>query len=330
MSRETREWLSQNTLIGFTEKRGNAWHYRQGDDNHYTGAIPVDDVLRRLFPWSPVEVAEQWTFNGQLITGKDKVIVRSDTGAKLGTFTEGYRMHPYPEWLIENVGRLIDDEVQIGSAVLLKQGKIAAVQIEVPDNFETPEGVVFRPFLLATTSFDGSIATTYKRNFTAVVCDNTLDMGLSEKGQQIKIRHSRNSLDGKVAAAREALNLIHQAADDFSEQVANLCDLPVSEVVWENIVTELTKIEDDNPSKTALTLSGKKRDTLMGLWRSDERVTPWAGTAFGAFQALNTYRQHAATVRGATRPERNMMNTVLGVTGKEDRANLELIVALAA
>jgi hypothetical protein len=33
-------------LIGFTDKRGHAWHYRpeeQGDEpNHYPGAIPLD------------------------------------------------------------------------------------------------------------------------------------------------------------------------------------------------------------------------------------------------------------------------------------------------
>lgn len=59
MSRETLEWLNANTLIGFTDKRGKAWHYRaskQGDQpNHYPGPVPVDDVKRRLFCWEPVE-----------------------------------------------------------------------------------------------------------------------------------------------------------------------------------------------------------------------------------------------------------------------------------
>lgn len=59
MSKETLEYLNANTLVGFTAKRGQAWHYReemQGDEpNHYTGAIPVEDVRRRLFGWEPVE-----------------------------------------------------------------------------------------------------------------------------------------------------------------------------------------------------------------------------------------------------------------------------------
>ncbi len=58
MSRESLTWLNRNTLIGFTTKRGTAWHSRarhQGDEpNHYPGPIPVSDVKRRLFGWEPV------------------------------------------------------------------------------------------------------------------------------------------------------------------------------------------------------------------------------------------------------------------------------------
>ena len=59
MSRETLTHLNTQTLIGYTSKRGQAWHYRadhQGSEpNHYEHAVPVADVRRRLFHWSPVE-----------------------------------------------------------------------------------------------------------------------------------------------------------------------------------------------------------------------------------------------------------------------------------
>ena len=48
----------------------------------------------------------------------------------------------------------------------------------MPDTIATPDGVTFRPNLLATTSFDGSIATTYKRTVTITVCDNTRELWL--------------------------------------------------------------------------------------------------------------------------------------------------------
>ena len=70
----------------------------------------------------------------------------------------------------------------------------------------------------------------------------------------------------------------------------------------------------------ALTLADKKRDTLQRLYRHDQRVAPWAGTAHGVIQAVNTYEHHESTVRGATGPERNMLRTVTGDFGKLDRS----------
>ncbi len=56
MSRESLNWLNTNTLIGFTNKRGTAWHWRaeeQGEQsNHYPGAVPLADVQDRLFHWT--------------------------------------------------------------------------------------------------------------------------------------------------------------------------------------------------------------------------------------------------------------------------------------
>lgn len=335
MSMETREWLSNNTLIGFTDKRRKAWHYREGDNNHYAGAIPVDDVLKRLFSWNPVKVPEQWTDpkTGLLVTGKDIVIVRDDmtgAGAKLGTFTDGYQLHPYPQWLVNNVFTIVDasgDELGVSSAVLLRGGKIASVQIEVPETFRGPAGVEFRPFLAASSSFDGSISTQYGLMNTMIVCDNTLNAGLRERGQKIKIRHTRNSLDGLVQAARDALGLIHSAADSFSAEVAELTALDLSERAFQDIVSELVSVDED-ASKRSKTMAQNKIDKLMAL-RTDDRVAPWWGTAFGGVQLLNTFRQHEQIVRGATRPERNMLNTVLGVTEADNASDRELVLAHA-
>ena len=68
MSQETSQWLNTRTLIGFTDKRGNAWHYRadeQGTEpNHYPLAIPTEDVRRRLFGWTHAEGDVSATYLG--------------------------------------------------------------------------------------------------------------------------------------------------------------------------------------------------------------------------------------------------------------------------
>ncbi len=62
-------------------------------------------------------------------------------------------------------------------------------------------------------------------------------------------------------------------------------------------------------------MADRKRDGLQRLYRHDQRVAPWAGTAHGVLKAVNTYEHHEATVRGAERGERNMLKTVTGGVG---------------
>lgn len=336
------EWLANQTLIGHTAKRGEAWHRRfyenlpaDWEDNHYADGVPIADVHRRLFHWNPVEVKEQWTYTtkdgegedvSRLITGADKVIIRSDTGAKLGTFKDGYQPHPYGEWLLDNVGTILDDELSIGSAGLLRGGAVAWVSVEVPDSITTPEGVEFRPNLIACTSFDGSLSTTYKRLVTNIVCDNTLAAGLNEDGQQVKVKHTRNSAL-RIADAREALNIVYSIADDFEAEVKRLYAQDVSSRVFGEFLDAY--VPRPTEAGRGQTVADNKRDALSGLYASDPRVAPWQGTAWGVVQMVNTYNQWIRGVRGETsREERTMLNALKGKTAEDDTEALELLLSL--
>ena len=331
MSRETLSYLNINTLIGFTEKRGNAWHYRkeeQGTEgNHYVGAIPLADVERRLFHWDaqsgPVQTSILTEDGVQFFEDKERqVIVRPDNGAVLGVFKSGYKIHSYKEWLLNNVATILDDNLSIGSAGLLKRGAVAWVQVEVPDSITTPEGVEFRPNLLACTSLDGSLATTYKRNVTAVVCDNTLSIGLGEKGQQYKVKHSSRSLS-KVVEARDALQIVHSIGQEFSAEVQYLCETTVTDKQWGAFLDAHLPI-DPEPGRSR-TIALNKQDVFRNLWKSDPRVSPWKNTAFGVLQAANTFTQHLGTVKGTTRSERNALSALDGTVDKHDSGVLALL-----
>jgi phage/plasmid-like protein (TIGR03299 family) len=244
-----------------------------------------------------------------------QAITRSDTGEVMGIFAPGYARHQYREWLLSTVAEIIDDDLSISSAGLLRGGAIAWVEVSVPDSIDTPEGVTFRPNLLATTSFDGSIATTFKRTVTDTVCDNTRSLALAEQGQAYKVKHSRYS-DAKLADARQALAMVYTLADDFAAEVKQLCATDVTQTQWQTFLDGLVPITDAKSGEQltgrALTLAEKKRDSLAKLYRHDDRVAPWAGTAMGVIKAVNTYEHHESTVRGATRAERNMLRTVTG------------------
>lgn len=347
MSKEKLEWLNSKTLIGCTDSRGsNAWHYRADlqdgrEPNHYPGPIPIGDVKRRLFDWNAVELPvfvarpagmdDMTALNDEgepiqfaQLTDR-KAIAADDNYDVLGLFKSGYAVHQYEEWLLENVAAILDDNLVISSAGLLKNRAVAWVEVSVPDTLVTPEGFAFRPNLLAATSMDGSLATTYKRTVTATVCDNTLSVAVSESGGQIKYRHSKNSIS-RIADARLALEIVHSTADDFSAQVKALAESPVSNAEWDRIVEQLAPMDAD--SKRSVSMGQQKRDQLHSLYLSDPRVAPWAGTALGVLQATNTWEHHLKPVRGNTeRSERNQMGALNGDFDRSDQRALELVGA---
>ncbi len=179
----------------------------------------------------------------------------------------------------------------------------------------------FRPNLLATTSFDGSIATTYKRTVTDTVCDNTRELALAEVGQEVKVRHSRNS-HAQLGPARQALAMVHTLAKDFAAEIAALCAIPVKPAQWRGFLDRHVPRTDPSTSRPlkgrALTHADNKRARLDELYQHDPRVAPWTGTAHGVLQAVKTYSQHEGAVRG-DRAERNSLKTVTGEFADVDR-----------
>lgn len=348
MSKETLEYLNSGmVLVGQSSKRGKAWWHRRALDvpgrelNHYEFEIPVADVRRRLFNWTAEErrVAVEQPADIQTMTSLDddghpvryvtmadrKAIVASDNEDVLGVFKSGYQPHQYDQWLVSNVETLLDGDLSISSAGLLRNRAVAWVEVSVPDNIETPQGVTFRPNLLAATSLDGSLATTYKRTITNVVCDNTMAIALQERGGQVKFRHSKNSI-GRIADARMALDIIYTAAGEFAAQVKAPTEQTITDAQWQKILGELVPLDPD--SKRATTIGSDKREQLTAMYRSDPRVAPWTGTAFGVWQAFNTWGQHEQATRGDTvRAERNMLGTLTGDIEKSDRLVLAALGA---
>lgn len=353
MSSETIEWLNSQVLIGQTDKRGKAWHYKaalQGaEPNHYTGPIPREDVIRRLFNWKPVngDVTSSYltTIDGEpvvgTITDPNRVTTirpagsfgPEDKGEILGVFKK-FQIHDYEEWLVDNVGTILDSGLTIGSAGLLRGGAVGWVQCELDETVTTPEGVQFRPFMTAATSLDGSLSSTYQTGAQLVICDNTLAaaLGRAAKDTRVKVRHSKNSLD-KIGEVRDALGIVHNVAESFAAEVAELTRIEVDDAAWKRFLAAQFPINPDalKPgapagAKAAATRARLSRESLTQMWENDNRVADWTGTAFGVVQAVNTWQHHVVKpTEGTSRTERNATRTVEGAWAKLDQSTLDTL-----
>jgi phage/plasmid-like protein (TIGR03299 family) len=337
MSQETLAWLQENTRIGFTAKRGAAWHAARGADgeyrNHFEGPVPLEEVTG-LMSYELVEAeitATALTQDGVISTVDPdrKAIMRADNGVLFGIFSKrGYRIHEPQKWCVDTVSSILDtssSDLNIGSAGLLKQGAQAFVQFELADTFESIEGVKHRPFLTAATSHDGSLATTYITGTTVVVCDNTLSLALSRAEGKFKVRHSTNSLN-KIGEVRASLDLVvEEAGDAFDAEVRELMAQSVSQDKWKRFVKAYVNPSGKELEGRGLTMAETKEAALNRLWNYDERVAPWRGNAFGVVSAVNTYVHHEQNVKGVGRVERNMSRMILGEFDKIDSSTLKLL-----
>lgn len=329
MSSETLDFLQENTLIGFTDLRGTAWHYREGSTNHFPGAVPREEALRLLsYPLAEGQVtATVLTDDGVLsIEAPDrKAIVRVDTQTVLGMFKSGYQIHQPAEWCLQNMDILLDGGLQIGSVVRLKGGAVAALQAELSDTREAAGGVKHRPFLTAATSHDGSMATTYGVGTQVVVCDNTLSVALRTFESSQKIRHSSRSLS-RVFEVRQNLGLVvEQIGDAFDDQVKALTSQYVSESTWNAFVDAYTG-ESKAKEGRSKTIAENKAAALNKLWKADPRVSPWRNNAYGVLAAANTAAHH---VFGAEK-DRVERNQLKAITGEWDRFDSNILGLLAA
>ena len=138
-------------------------------------------------------------------------------------------------------------------------------------------------YLLVHTSHDGSLAVQASVTPVRVVCQNTLNMALRGVKQSYKIRHTQ-TVDGRVAVAREALGLAHKFMDEFDKQAAELYAREIDAAKFFDIVSAVyPKPEKD--AKGSMTKWENKIDMINSIYMGPTN-NMIAGTAWGALNAM--------------------------------------------
>lgn len=334
MSNETIEWLNANTLVGFVTAKNDVWEQgwgrrasdgtfepwwqRDGFTGAFDGPVPIDEVERRLFFWTPqecqvnvmlpcddIEIADGLDDDGRPVIYHQvpdrKAIVRPDTEEVFGIFgADSYKVHEYRQWLVEHVATILDasgDDLGISSAGLLRGGAQAWVSMELPQNVRSRSGDVVRPAIVAATSLDGSMSSTYKKSAMRPVCDNSLSYAIAGIEDRVKIKHSSRSLN-RIGDIRDALGLFYEQTSAMIEFMDRCAETPITTDQFTKIVEQvqpMPEVKRDGGKVTnqaAITKAENRRNDLYRLWRNDPRVGHLSGTLAGAHQAVNTYNEH--------------------------------------
>lgn len=343
MSLETREYLNEFMLIGNCKHRPRGWHddaalrQRLGlPDNHFDDPIPYQVVVDRLFNWQALAVPtgnfipciqyDDGTWRGDkepeiwiddkpywISMSERQGIVRDDNFAELGNHSGSYRIHDYTEWGLHLQSNIIGDTLSILGAGLLRNGAQAFIQVALPETaHDDTTGLEFIPFIMFSSSLDGSIPTTYSSQTLLVVCDNTRNAALRQaesSGRIYQAKHTSRSLDyNRIQDVRQALNIIHVMKDEMMDEIHRLAAVSVNRkqtIKVLDIIQPLPDTDDESPRK--LKIAENKRERLLhAIFKDPIGGAEHVGTALGLLNGVNTYFTHYTTVQGASRLERNM------------------------
>jgi len=144
-----------------------------------------------------------------LIANDHRLIVRNDTGAVLGQASAGYKVHTMTE-ILDHFRKLCDTAHGGGWRIVtlgaLCGGAIIWAQAQRDENAEILPGSVVSHQLVFFTSFDGSKPTGCNDSTVVVVCNNTLDISMQDKGAKHATQRHRSKFDGDTLTRRAGIN----------------------------------------------------------------------------------------------------------------------------
>jgi phage/plasmid-like protein (TIGR03299 family) len=285
-----------NGEASFASFRQPAWHELGTVFDHEVTSAKEMLSLANLSDWN-VRVEEMNLPKGYTTKNPSFLVVRShpEDGHPDVLATVGKRYVAVQNEDLFGFGDAILDGARWETAGSIKDGRVVFGSLALDREVVLdPTGVADKvnTYLLVHTSHDGSVAVQASVTPVRVVCQNTLNQALHGVKQSYKVRHTQ-SVDGRIAAAREALGLAHNYIDKFEEEAMALYQTAVTKTQFDQIIN-LAYPRPEEDKKGSVKKWETKYDLLEDIYGGDTNGMI-AGTAWGAYNALTErldwYRQ---------------------------------------
>jgi phage/plasmid-like protein (TIGR03299 family) len=161
-----------------------------------------------------------------------------------------------------------------------------------------------------------------------IVCANTQRIAEQQAISTVGLRHT-GSMNGKLAEVRNLLGVTFKYIDTFATEMEALVKAERDEQ-WVravfNDVFGVTKVESERAKNSRVATVSK----VMEVMRQSPSITPFAGTAYAAYNAVTEYADHFMPVVGKDKATKRAQRSVLGpeVAQLKGRAAVALKSAL--
>lgn len=275
----------------------------------YVGAAPWHGLGQRLTEDAPIEVwAEQAGMNFSIHSTEAKfkpinagpkakhielpnsrVLYRDDTNAPLGIVSPRYKV-VQPNEVLGFFRDLSEAHgFKLETAGVLFNGQKYWALAKTPFEVTLAGADVIKAYLMLATSCDGTMSTIARYVKTRVVCNNTIEMALSEHGGQVRVNHSTVFNADRV---KQQLGLLEQSWEVEAEQMKQLSTRTVTA---QEAVDYFIKVLG-NPDKPVeeqrnVALLAKVHGLFDGSGIGASLASS-KGTAWGMLNAVTEYVDH--------------------------------------
>lgn len=281
----------------------------------YTNATPWHGLGNRLPSHQPIEVWQRearmdWEIlEGEVLfqagsrPGSDnnlgsypgaKVLYRSDSLAPLSVVSNRYKV-VQPREVLEFYRDLVSvGGFELETAGVLKGGRKLWALAKTGQEVRLKGRDQVKAYLLLATSCDGTLCTTAQFTSVRVVCNNTLQMAVGERGGAVKVPHS-TSFD--PAVVKRELGLGVSTWDIFIDSIKALAARPVHRFEAMNY---FVKVLGDPELPLAEQPNQRALQQVYGLFAGNgmgSDMASAAGTAWGLLNATTQYVDHERRAR---------------------------------
>lgn len=251
--------------------------------------------------------------------------VRSSDGAVMGVVGNQYTIVQNAD-AFAFTDEIIGGDVRYETAGSLKGGRTVWMLARLPETKIL--GDVIEPYLCFTNSHDGTGAVRVCICPIRVVCSNTLNAALSTAKRKWSARHV-GDMTGKLEDAQRTLELAGRYMERLDVTAERLANERMSDDEIRAVVEAAFPLEENDPSKRAVTNATLQRDAFYACYFAPDLVK-FLGTKWGVMNAAADMAGHTA-IRQTKNFEENRWGKIIDGHPTLDKfAELLSVAAISA
>ncbi len=272
---------------------------------------------------------------GEPVAVQDKfATVYEDSGFVLGVVGNRYTV-------VQNVTAfkaidrwLADGRVRYETAGALDEGRKVFILVRIDEDFTIAGTDPVTPYALVTNSHDGSSGLGVKLVSTRVVCQNTLNVALRERGERIGIRHTA-SAEANIESAAQALGLVSRQQRQMMERFEQLAQMNAGQSDIEQVVDLVAP----DPAKVTVSLperqsnrAGRRHESFMTFLQHAPELPTIVSAGgldnrWGLFNATTEWMEWVDPTKSTQILERRMVGSLDGPVSDARQQVYDLLTA---